>query len=103
MSGLFIFFLILGAASTNLYAAGYVTGMKQAFADVDQDTDVTDYKDSAYTASIACAVVAAAVIIGLVGQSPIFVYAGPLLAIVTTFGVGFAFFYEKMMKESGNY
>ena len=78
-------------------------GMKQAFSDVDVDTEVTDYKDSAYTSSIAAAVVAAAVIIGLVGQSPIFVYAGPVLAIVTTFMVGFAFFYEKMMRESGNY
>ena len=103
MSGLFIFFLILGAASTILYAAGYFMGMKQAFDDVDLDTEVTDYKDSAYTGAIAAAVLAAAVIIGLVGQSPIFVYAGPLLAIVTTIMVGFAFFYEKMMRESGNY
>ena len=103
MSGIFILFLILGAASTILYASGYIMGMKQAFSDRDADTEVSDYKDSAYTASIACAVVAAAVIIGLVGQSPIFVYAGPLLAIITTFMVGFAFFYEKMMRESGNY
>ena len=103
MSGLLIFFLIIGAAATVLYAAGYATGIRQSFADVEADTEITEYKDSAYTVTIALAVIASAVIIGLVGVSPIFVYAGPLLAVITTFMVGFAFFYERMMRSSGNY
>ncbi len=103
MSGLLIFFLIIGAAATVLYAAGYAIGIRQSFADVEADAEIEDYKDSAYTVTIALAVLASAVIIGLVGVSPIFVYAGPLLAVITTFMVGFAFFYERMMRASGNY
>ncbi|MCY4641590.1 MAG: hypothetical protein OXC41_02675 [Gammaproteobacteria bacterium] len=103
MSGLLIFFLIIGAAATALYAAGYVTGIRQSFADVEEDKEIAEYKDSAYTVTIALAVIASAVIIGLVGVNPIFVYAGPLLAVITTFMVGFAFFFERMMRASGNY
>lgn len=103
MSGLFIFFLIIGAAATALYAAGYATGIKQSFHDALTEEEVTDYKDSAYTVSIACAVVASAVIIALVGVNPVFVYAGPLLAVITTFMVGFAFFLERMQRASGKY
>ena len=103
MSGLLIFFLIIGAAATILYAAGYALGIKQSFQDAQLEEEVTDYKDSAYTYTIAAAVLASAVIIGLVGVNPIFVYAGPLLAIFTTFMVGFAFFFERMMRSSGNY
>jgi len=103
MSGLLIFFIIVGAIETVLYVAGYVIGIKQSFADVEEDKEVTNYKDSAYTVTIALAVIASAVIIALVGVTPVFVYAGPLLAVVTTFMVGFAFFYERMMRSSGNY
>lgn len=103
MSGLLIFFIIIGAIATILYVAGYVIGIKQSFADVEEDKEVTNYKDSAYTVTIALAVIASAVIIALVGVAPVFVYAGPLLAVVTTFMVGFAFFYERMMRSSGNY
>ena len=103
MSGLFIFFLIIGAAATILYAAGYATGIKQSFHDAKLEEEITDYKDSAYTVSIACAVIASAVIIGLVGVHPIFVYAGPLLAVITTFMVGYAFFLERKQRETGNY
>lgn len=103
MSGLLIFFIIIGAMATVLYVAGYVIGIKQSFADVEADKEVTNYKDSAYTVTIALAVIASAVIIALVGVAPVFVYAGPLLAVFTTFMVGFAFFYERMMRSSGNY
>ena len=103
MSGLLIFFLLIGAVATILYAVGYSVGIKQAFDDAQQEEEIADYKDSAYTVTIAIAVLASAVIIGLVGVSPIFIYAGPLLAIVTTFMVGYAFFYERKMRGSGNY
>ncbi len=103
MSGLLIFFIIIGALATVLYVAGYIIGIKQSFADVESDKEVTNYKDSAYTVTIALAVIASAVIIALVGVTPVFVYAGPFLAVVTTFMVGFAFFYERMMRSSGNY
>ncbi len=102
MSGILVFFLIIGAAATILYAAGYATGLKQTFSDAQEEEEITDYKDSAYTYTIAAAVVASAVIIALVGVNPIFVYAGPLLAVVTTFMVGFAFFYERMLRSSGD-
>ena len=101
MSGLLMFFLLIGAIATILYAAGYSVGVKQAFEDAQQEDEDTDYKDSAYTVSIAIAVLASAVIIGLVGVNPIFIYAGPVLAIVTTFMVGYAFFYERNMRKSG--
>ena len=103
MSGILIFFLIIGAAATILYAAGYVTGVKQSFHDAQLEDEITDYKDSAYTVTIALAVLASAVIIALVGVNPIFVYAGPILAVFTTFMVGYAFFYEKKMRDTGNY
>ena len=102
MSGLLMFFLLLGVVATILFAAGYSVGLKQAFDDAQEEDEITDYKDSAYTVAIAIAVLASAVIIGLVGVNPIFIYAGPLLAIVTTFMVGYAFFYERNMRKSDN-
>jgi|GEM_PF-2663948 len=99
MSGISLFFLIIGAIATILFVAGYVVGIKQAFADSASNDEVTDYEDSNYTISILCAVIASAVIIALAGVNPMFIYLGPLLAIVTAGMVGFAFFYERNMRK----
>src|SRR4029077_10600202 len=48
-----------------------------------------------YAVPVVFAVAASAVVIALVGVNPIFVYLGPLLAIVTNAMIGFAFFYDR--------
>ena len=99
MSGIYIFFILIGIFATILFIAGYVIGIKQSFADSASDDEVTEYEDSNYTISIFLAVLASAGIIFLAGVNPIFIYVGPFLAIVTAAMVGYAFFFERNMRS----
>jgi hypothetical protein len=103
MSTLDIVFMILGAAATLLFIAGYIRGTRTALASYDDPKiEVDDSGDiHTYWWPIVVAVLAAATIIGLVGVSPIFIYAGPLLAIGTAAVNGLAFFLEKDPKTAG--
>jgi hypothetical protein len=89
-------FLVAGAVATILFFADYVRGAWTAIAThSDAEIEVDDSGDvQAYWWQIAAAVAAAAVIIGLAGVSPAFVYLGPALAIVTAASNGLAFFLE---------
>lgn len=98
MSGIYIFFILFGVFATVLFISGYVIGIRQSFADSASDEEVDEYEDSNYTISIFCAVLASALIIFLAGVNPIFIYAGPFLAVVTAAMVGYAFFFERNMR-----
>jgi len=99
MSGIYIFFILFGVFATILFISGYVIGIRQSFSDAAIDEEITDYEDSNYTVAIALAVLASATIIFLGGVSPIFLYVGPFLAIVTAAMVGYAFFFERNMRS----
>ncbi|GGC81278.1 hypothetical protein [Chelatococcus reniformis] len=96
MSTLFIIFLVLAAATTALFFAGYARGVRIALASyADDRVEVDDSGDlSTYWWPIALAVLGAAMIIALVGVSPVFIYVAPLLALITAAGNGLAFFID---------
>jgi hypothetical protein len=97
MSILMIVFLVLGAAATILFVAGYVRGVREAIAThADPELEVDDSGDvDAFWWQIAVAVVAGAVVIFLAGVNPAFIYLGPLLVIGTAAMNGLAFFVDK--------
>lgn len=102
MSTLLIIFVILGAAATALFVAGYVRGARLALASYDDDTiEVDDRADiQNYGWRILLAVIVATAVVGLAGVHPAFIYAGPLLAIVTAAANGLAFFVDDAPKTS---
>jgi hypothetical protein len=100
MTPLLAVFLVLAGLATALFIAGYARGAKVALASYDDDTvEVDDSGDiKTYWWPIAIAVVGAGVIIALAGVHPLFIYAGPLLALVTAGGIGLAFFLDEYSK-----
>ncbi len=97
MTPLLAVFLVLAGLATALFIAGYVRGTKVALASYDDDTvEVDDSGDiKTYWQPIAVAVFCAGLIIALAGVHPLFIYAGPLLALVTAAGIGAAFFLDE--------
>ena len=72
---------------------GYVKGTRAALATYADDFVETDDRGDVetYWWQVGFAVVASATVIALAGISPIFIYLGPLLAIVTAAMIGVAF------------
>ena len=96
MTPLMIVFLALGAVATVLFFFGYAHGARVAIrSHNDPSVEVDDSKDiKKYWWPIALAVLASAVIIGLMGIAPAFIYVAPVLTIVTAAVNGLAFFFE---------
>lgn len=93
MSTIFVVIVILGIAGTLFFALGFAKGLKDAIADIrDPKPEPEDVDERGFAPLTVAAVALSAVIIGLLGVSPYVFYVGPLLAIVTTFGVALAFF-----------
>ena len=90
-------FLILAILATILFVYGYVRGARAALATYADDTvETDDHGDvDAYWWQIGLAVLSSAVVIALAGISPVFIYLGPLLAIVTAGMVGVAFLVDR--------
>ena len=86
----------LGLCAAALFLAGFARGLRNAVLEYrrgkPEPTVVPEYK---YAGMAAISVVASAVVIALVGFSPAFIYAGPLLALCTAVGIGTAFFVER--------
>jgi hypothetical protein len=97
---MYMVILLLGLAVTALFLAGFARGLKIAIAEyrsgAPEPKDVPDYK---YGGIAAISVVASAAVIALAGVSPGWIYAGPLLALVTAAGCGIAFFVEEPLKR----
>ncbi|MBD3624019.1 MAG: hypothetical protein HUJ24_01300 [Rhodobacteraceae bacterium] len=97
MSPLLMFFLLCGVVATVLFVAGYAKGVRGALRTYDDagiDTDTTGDLDAKWW-MFGLAVLAASTVIFLVGVHPVFIYLGPLLAIVTAAANGVAFFLDK--------
>jgi len=95
MSTISIVILVLGILATVLFAAGFVRGVQNALNGFRKGSEeqflVTD---NAHWLAVGSSVVGAAVLIAAVGFIPAFVYAGPLLVLVSAAGTGLAFFIE---------
>ena len=88
--------MLFGIAATVLFLAGFAVGLKNAIVEyrsgAPEPSDVPDYR---YGGLAAISVLASALFIALPGFGPMWIYAGPLLALVTAAGCGIAFFAEK--------
>jgi hypothetical protein len=101
MSTIFIAIVILGLGGAAVFITGFITAVREAIRQHGDTTPEGEWVDRGhYGWSALFAVFASALIIALVGFSPIFIYAGPLLAIVTATGVGVAFFVG-LSKQAG--
>jgi hypothetical protein len=92
MFSIYIAIVILGLFGAAVFLIGFAKGVvetirERRFATPDREAS----EEGFYGASALIAVVASAVIIGMVGVSPTWIYAGPLLAIITATGVGICF------------
>lgn len=87
--------LALGAAATLLFFIGLKRGAASAIRDADKTSDENEtVENGGYAWTAIAAVVASSAIITLAGISPVFIYLGPLLAIVSAAGIGIAFLVE---------
>jgi hypothetical protein len=92
MSAVFTVIVILGVIGTAIFIIGFGKGVREAVSDYRNPQPEGAWSDDGhYGLSALFAVVASAIVIALAGVAPAWIYAGPLLAIVTAIGVGVAF------------
>lgn len=93
----YLLIALLGLASTLIFLAGCAKGMKDAIHEYGTARDPADDIDGASGVGPGAffAFVASALVITLAGFSSAWIYAGVLLNIVTTVGVGLAFFVDR--------
>jgi hypothetical protein len=92
VSVIFTIIVILGLLGAATFLTGFVKGVREAVRDYRHPEPEAAWSDERhYGLSAFFAVLASAIVIGLVGVAPAWIYAGPLLAIVTATGVGLAF------------
>jgi len=92
MSAIFIVIVAFGLFGAAVFISGIVA-VREAVRERRDGAPEGEWVDKGrYGWSAFFAVFASAVIIALVGVNPLWIYAGPLLAIVTATGVGIAFF-----------
>jgi hypothetical protein len=96
MSAITLIITIGSVLATAVFAAGYWRGVQNAINDFRQgETEEAPVPQDGHWGGIALAFALSIVSIAGIGYTPYFVYAGPFLVLVTTFGVGLAFFIEK--------
>lgn len=92
MSTAFVLIVILGLLGAAIFLIGFGKGVREAVREYRHPQPEGAWSDEGhYGVSALFAVVASAVVIALVGVAPAWIYAGPILAIVTATGVGVAF------------
>jgi hypothetical protein len=92
MSTIFLVVLAFGLLGAATFIAGFVKGVREALRQHREPQREAPWSDNGrYGISAVFAVLASAAVITLVGENPLWIYAGPLLAIVTATGVGLAF------------
>jgi hypothetical protein len=93
MSAIFIAIVAFGLFGAAVFISGFIVAVRETIREPRDATPEREWVDEGrYGWSAFFAVFASAVVIALAGVSPLWIYAGPLLAIVTATGVGIAFF-----------
>ncbi len=103
MSAILAIIVILGLLGAAIFLTGFVKGVREAIREYRHPEPDAEWTDGGhYGAGALFAVVASAVVIALAGVSPVWIYAGPLLAIVTATGVGIAFLIGNRRPNAAN-
>ncbi|RJF89806.1 hypothetical protein D3874_24930 [Oleomonas cavernae] len=101
MSTISIVIIALGSAATLLFVLGYIRGTRNALNSFRQpegkELEVPQY---GHWGAMAFATIASAVVIAAVGLTPLFIYAGPILVILSAAGTGYAFFLEEKISAT---
>jgi multisubunit Na+/H+ antiporter MnhC subunit len=96
INGWWITYIILAAITTVVFVSGYVYGIVGALGGRQRTRPSEGAEDERhYTFPIAMAVILSAVVIGVAGANPAFVYIGALLDLVTAAVIGLCFFVDK--------
>ncbi|MEA2778702.1 MAG: hypothetical protein QOK29_246 [Rhodospirillaceae bacterium] len=92
MSHIYLVVVVFGLIGAAIFIVGFLKGVRDTIRERRNPTPESDEVDEKpYGSSAIFAVLASAVVIGLAGVAPAWIYLGPLLAIVTAIGVGVAF------------
>jgi hypothetical protein len=93
MSAIFIAIVAFGLFGAAVFISGFIVAVRETIRERRDATPEREWEDKGrYGWSAFFAVFASAVVIALAGVNPLWIYAGPWLAIVTATGVGIAFF-----------
>ncbi len=93
---MYLLIIILGIGAALLFLTGFGRGLRNAIIEYRNNAlEPSDVPDFNYVGVAAISVIASGVVIALAGVNPMFIYAGPLLAVCTATGIGIAFFVEK--------
>jgi hypothetical protein len=93
MSAIFVAIVAFGLFGAAIFISGFIVAVRDTIRERRDTTPEHEWEDKGrYGWSAFFAVFASAVVIALAGVNPLWIYAGPLLAIVTATGVGIAFF-----------
>lgn len=96
MSTMTLIIVVLSALVTAFFAAGYARGMSNAINGYRQPAPKEELApQNGHWKAIGFALLMSIVVIAGMGYSTAFIYAGPFLVLITTAGVGLAFFIEK--------
>jgi hypothetical protein len=92
MSHIYLVVVVFGLIGAAIFIVGFLKGVRDTIRERRNPSPESDEVDEkAYGSSAIFAVLASALVIGLAGVAPAWIYLGPLLAIVTAIGVGVAF------------
>lgn len=92
MSAVFTAIVIFGLTGAAVFLVGLAKGVRETLTERNAPNREAAWSEGrSYGLSALIAVVVSAVVIGLAGVSPGWIYAGPFLAIVTATGVGVCF------------
>jgi hypothetical protein len=92
MSAIFTAIVAFGLFGAAVFLSGFIVAVRETIERRDPEPEREWVDKGRYGWSAFFAVFASAVVIALAGVSPLWIYSGPLLAIVTATGVGIAFF-----------
>jgi hypothetical protein len=89
--------IILSAIATWIFVSGFIRGVRNAINDYRHPSasGETPVPADGHWGLIVLAFAASVISIAGIGYSSVFIYVGPFLVILTTLGVGVAFFIEK--------
>ncbi|MEP7452541.1 hypothetical protein [Phyllobacterium sp. SB3] len=95
MSAISLIIIVLGVAVSIFFTFGFIRGVHNAIAAIRSTKPAGQMPENGHWASIAIVFSLSIFVIAGIGYDYRFIYAGPLLVLVTAAGTALAFFIEK--------